>query len=355
MASKSIYPELVTELRGWCRGEALDVSHALMVIVPEEIEISQIEENLETIKCLGRVRVRGRMYNPRLSCLAVLCECKEKVVRSQVPPEILPIGGMGTWPIIMVGGNSEEATTSERSDSVSPDRENGARGETLLGSSASSPEAIIRAVGDLLSKIEKPASEGSSYRRLRIFSGTIPTPSGEESLEHWLEQAYLMVEESDCSSKEKRRRIMESLRGPALAVVKAVRTADTEVSSEKYLEAIESVFGTAESGEELYFAFRSLQQKSGEKLSDFLRHLEHSLTKVVQRGGLPADRANRTRVEQLIRGAVASDMMLVHLKLRERRENPPTFLELLKEIRTEEEYEASRTAFICPLGFYQFE
>uniref|UniRef100_A0A8C1NN48 Paraneoplastic antigen Ma1 n=1 Tax=Cyprinus carpio TaxID=7962 RepID=A0A8C1NN48_CYPCA len=328
--------------RGWCRGEALDVSHALMVIVPEEIEISQIEENLETIKCLGRVRVRGRMYNPRLSCLAVLCECKEKVVRSQVPPEILPIGGTGTWPIIMVGGNSEEATTSERSDSVSPDRENGARGETLLGSSASSPEAIIRAVGDLLSKIEKPASEGSSYRRLRIFSGTIPTPSGEESLEHWLEQAYLMVEESDCSSKEKRRRIMESLRGPALAVVKAVRTADTEVSPEKYLEAIESVFGTAESGEELYFAFRSLQQKSGEKLSDFLRHLEHSLTKVVQRGGLPADRANRTRVEQLIRGAVASDMMLVHLKLRERRENPPTFLELLKEIRTEEEYEASR-------------
>lgn len=100
MASKSIYPELVTERRGWCRGEALDVSHALMVIVPEEIEISQIEENLETIKCLGRVRVRGRMYNPRLSCLAVLCECKEKVARSQAPPEILPIGGMGTWLII---------------------------------------------------------------------------------------------------------------------------------------------------------------------------------------------------------------------------------------------------------------
>ncbi|KAL0196751.1 hypothetical protein M9458_005291, partial [Cirrhinus mrigala] len=242
----------------------------------------------------------------------------------------------------MVAGNPAEDTTRERSDSAFTDKENGDQGETLLGLSASSPEAIIRAVGDLLAKIEKPASEGSSYRRLRIFSGAIPPPPGEESLEHWLEQAYLMVEESDCSSKEKRRRIMESLRGPALAVVKAVRTTETEASPEKFLEAIESAFGTAELGEELYFAFRSMQQKSGEKLSDFLRRLEHSLTKVVQRGGILAERVNRMRVEQLIRGAVASDMMLVHLKLRERRENPPTFLELLREIRTEEEYEASR-------------
>lgn len=34
--------------------------------------------------------------------------------------------------------------------------------------------------------------------------------------------------------------------------------------------------------------------------------------------------------------------MLVHLKLRDRKEHPPTFLELLREIRTEEEYEAAR-------------
>lgn len=45
MVSRSAYPELVDELRGWCRGEALDVTHALMVIVPEDIElITQTEE-----------------------------------------------------------------------------------------------------------------------------------------------------------------------------------------------------------------------------------------------------------------------------------------------------------------------
>lgn len=342
IASKNMQPELVDELRGWCRGEGLDVCHALMVIVPEEVEISQIEENLQTIKCLGRVRVRGRMYNRKLDGLAVLCECKERIVIDQVPPEILPVGEAMAWPVVVVAEEPAAATPSGKSDCASPGTDNEGCFKPLLGSSASSPEAIIRAVGDLLAKIEKPAGDASSYRRLRIFSGTIPTPPGEESLEHWLEQAYLMVEESDCSSKEKRRRIMESLRGPALAIVKAVRTAETEVLPEKCVEAIESAFGTAESGEELYFAFRSMQQRSGEKLSDFLRRLEYALTKVVQRGGLPADRTDRSRVEQLIRGAVASDMMLVHLKLRDRRENPPTFLELLREVRTEEDYEISR-------------
>ncbi|KAL1258944.1 hypothetical protein QQF64_009521 [Cirrhinus molitorella] len=51
---------------------------------------------------------------------------------------------------------------------------------------------------------------------------------------------------------------------------------------------------------------------------------------------------DRARLQQVLRGAIASDLMLVNLRLRERRERPPTFLQLLKEVRLEEEYEASR-------------
>lgn len=79
-----------------------------------------------------------------------------------------------------------------------------------------------------------------------------------------------------------------------------------------------------------------------EKLSDFLRRLEQLLDRVVQRGGLHADCADKVRLEQLLRGAIASDMMLVNLRLRERKDKPPSFLQLLKEIGTKEEYEASR-------------
>uniref|UniRef100_A0A9J8A271 Uncharacterized protein n=3 Tax=Cyprinus carpio TaxID=7962 RepID=A0A9J8A271_CYPCA len=329
MEAKCSTAELVQELKDWCRREELDDAHSLMVLIPEDVANAQIEEALGTIKALGRVRVRGRTVSLKLDSHRVLCECKETVDPTKVPPELLPEDKMKKWMIVIA---YESPTPSSPLKSLLEEPPE-----------SGSAESIIRAVGDLLTKMGTPSGDNSSYRRLRVFSGTLPTPVGEESLEHWLEHARLMVEESECSPKEKRRRIMESLKGPALAVVKAVRTADPEVSPARCLEAIESAFGSAETGEDLYFAFRLLQQQPKEKLSDFLRRVELSLTKVVRRGGLPTSRADRARVEQLLRGAIHSDMMLVQLKLRERKENPPSFLELLSEIRSEEEYESSRT------------
>ena len=39
-----------------------------------------------------------------------------------------------------------------------------------------------------------------------------------------------MVEECDCSDKEKRKRIIESLRGPAFEIARAVRSTDPDAS-----------------------------------------------------------------------------------------------------------------------------
>lgn len=76
--------------------------------------------------------------------------------------------------------------------------------QALLTPQPFSPtEAILCAVGDLSAK---PANKSGGYRRLRY---------GEKQFDHWLEQGCLMVEESEGSAKDKRR-IMESLKGPAL-------------------------------------------------------------------------------------------------------------------------------------------
>uniref|UniRef100_A0A3B1J3E8 Uncharacterized protein n=1 Tax=Astyanax mexicanus TaxID=7994 RepID=A0A3B1J3E8_ASTMX len=294
---------LMEELRGWCHGEGLDEMHTVMVLVPVGHEISEIEETLQSVKCLGRVRVRGRKFNKKLDRMMVLCECKGKINTGMTPPEVVTANE--TWPLITLS-----ECPALKAEAHSPLQD-------LWGAQhpSSSAESIIRAVGDLLAKIEKNPKEGGCFRRLRTFSGIIPVPSSEEPLESWMDQARMMIEESPCSHQEKRRRIMESLKGPALGLVKAVRTAEPDVTPERLLEAIESAFGTAESGEDLYFAFRLLQQHPGEKLSSFLRRLEQALTKVVRRGGLPGGRVDRARVEQLLRGAVHSDMMLVQLKL----------------------------------------
>ncbi|XP_029944946.1 paraneoplastic antigen Ma1 homolog [Salarias fasciatus] len=318
-------------------------------VCSRDTEITKVEDVLQTIKCLGVVRVRGRMFSDAGDELMVLCEYRGKVTDAQsIPPEVVPEEGAKAWPIYTVTESSVATGDDFSTKLTSLLAAEGRSMEDVQALCAgpepapSSVESILRAVGDLLDKTGKPPPESGGYRRLRVFSGTVPTPAGEEQFEHWMEQAYLMVEESDCPPKEKRRRIMESLKGQALEVVKAVRLSDPDVTPEKCLEALESAFGLAESGDDLYFSFRLQRQHPGEKLSEFLRRLERCLSKVVQRGGIPASSMDRARLEQLLKGAVDADLMLIQLRLREKKDNPPTFLQLLRDIRTEEEYEASK-------------
>uniref|UniRef100_A0A8C4SXU3 CCHC-type domain-containing protein n=1 Tax=Erpetoichthys calabaricus TaxID=27687 RepID=A0A8C4SXU3_ERPCA len=304
-------------LKKWCRGKGLSEAHGLLVIVPKDVEIAHIEETLGTIKCLGRLRVRGGIFNMELNSLMVLCECKNALTAESVPPEVhLPEGGEA-WSLVII----DRAPATDENFNTKLKLLMQAEGKTMedikallpgAQKSTSSADSVIQAFGDLLEKTNRPSSEGG-YHHLRIFSGTQPVPAGEEQFDHWLEQAWLMVEKSEYMVKEKKCHVMESLKGPALEIA-------------KYLEALESAFGTAESGDDLYF--------------------------VVQRGGLPHANMDRARLEQLLRGAVAADLMLIQLCLRERKTEPPTFLQLLSEIRTEEEYEASGrklSAFVHPV------
>ncbi len=180
----------------------------------------------------------------------------------------------------------------------------------------------------------------------------MPTPQGEEPLENWVEQARLMNEEYDRPEKEKKMRIMESVKGPALEILQAVRFNNPSATSMDYIDILETTFGNPESGEELYFAFRMLCQHPNEKLSEFLRRLERVLNKVVQKGGLQSSAADKARLDQLIKGAIRSDIMILNLGLRDRRDSPPTFLELMNEIRLEEEHEASRRRLHPPKAIY---
>ncbi|XP_039608839.1 paraneoplastic antigen Ma1 homolog [Polypterus senegalus] len=239
----------------------------------------------------------------------VLCESKNALTAESVPPEVHPPEGGEAWPLVII----DRAPAADENFHTKLKLLMQAEGKTMEDIKALLPgaqkptgsaDSVIQAFGDFLEKTHRPSSEGG-YCRLRIFSGTQPVPAGEEQFDHWLEQAWLMVEESEYTAKEKKRRLMESLKGPALEIAKAVRTSDPDANPTKYLEALESAFGTAESGDDLYFAFRLMQQQTGEKLSDFLRRLERSLSKVVQRGGLPHANMDRARLEQLLRGAVA--------------------------------------------------
>ena len=341
------------ELSNWCRGEGLSVKQALMLYgVSENEDISVIEEAMETIKILGKVRVRGKIFDAKTQTVTVLCECRGETDPTKVPPEIdSPTEGV-SWTIIVA--QHQPDVTDNFSEKLAQFLQ--AEGKTMediptvnpSGSEwTSNPESIIRAVGEVLRQNPKP-SESNNYRRLRTFSGVTPTPVGEENLDSWLDQARFMAEEYECSEKEKKRRVVESLKGPALEIIQAVRWSNPDASCMEYIQAIDNTFGSTESGEDLYLSFKSLYQKPNERLSEFLRRLEKSLSKVIRRGGLPGNAGNRARLDQLIKGAVESDLLLIQLNLRDKRDNPPTFLDLLREIREAEDLEAARRGLRKP-------
>ncbi|KAK5612638.1 hypothetical protein CRENBAI_009971 [Crenichthys baileyi] len=48
----------MAQLRHWCKGEGIDPEYAILVKdVPEAAEVNVIEETLQSIKALGRVKV----------------------------------------------------------------------------------------------------------------------------------------------------------------------------------------------------------------------------------------------------------------------------------------------------------
>lgn len=351
MITVSAQPVGMAQLRNWCVGEGVDPVKAVLVKdVPPGTEVGLIEATLQTVKALGRVRVRGRMYDPQSQSLDVLCECRENVNVAAIPLDVTPEGSARTWRLFGFSEQEEDPEAQAAGDGQNvplPDS------SLLSPLQASSPEAIIRAVGDILQMTSKPThGDNSLYRRLRTFSGIVPTPPGEEQLENWVEQARLMIEEYDRPEREKKMRIMESVKGPALEILQAVRFNNPSATSMDYINILETTFGNLESGEELYFAFRMLCQHPNEKLSEFLRRLEKVLNKAIQKGGLQSSVADKARLDQLIKGAIRSDIMILKLGLRNHRDSPPTFLELLNEIRREEEHEASRRRLHPPKAVY---
>ena len=85
-----------------------------------------------------------------------------------------------------------------------------------------SPELLAHVLGQVIAHPPPPLLP-MRYRKLRVFSGsTVPAPE-EEPFEVWLEQATEIVKEWPVAEAEKKRWLMESLRGPALDLTQSGR------------------------------------------------------------------------------------------------------------------------------------
>ncbi|XP_077051656.1 paraneoplastic antigen Ma3 homolog [Siphateles boraxobius] len=173
---------------------------------------------------------------------------------------------------------------------------------------------------------------------IRTFSRRTPKPNGEVDYETWHTQVDLLLSYPPSPDSQKVRMILESLLSPVADIVKPL---GVNCSLSSYLNQIKSAFGVVEDGEELFATFLKLNQNAGKKSSAYLQRLHTLLTRAIPRGGASAADSRKHLLRQFCRGCW-DQAMIIGLQLEHRKDNPPTFPELLLSVRTEEDKKAAK-------------
>ncbi|CAM4483315.1 unnamed protein product [Lepidochelys olivacea] len=342
-------------LEDWCKGMNINPRNCVLVTgVPEAFDEGSIEPTLRaSTEYLSKCKMRGRIFVREDGDFAVLCELPSAVDPLQVPGTIAVEDG--EWKVITTGSQPSPAPASEVEFLKKMSAFLGREGKTLadmpglLGldpgvptrEAAPSPDEWVKALGQALEKVVPPHPESSPYRKLRLFSGG-PTPiPGEEAFEPWLEHTTEMLQEWAVPDAEKRSRLVECLRGPALDVIRTLKLSNPGVKVKDCLEALDHAFGRTEGSEDVYCKFLNARQQKGEKVSAYIQRLEKLLQRAIMRGAVAVEQMDRTRLAQIVRGIQYQNPILLHLRLRERQDNPPGYSRLIKEVREEEERQAA--------------
>lgn len=335
-------------LEDWCRLMSVDDQKSLMVMgIPVECEEAEIQEVLqETLKSLGRYRLLGKIFRKQENASAVLLELLGDTDVSEIPSEVQGRGGV--WKVVFKTPN-QDAEFLERlhlflekeGQTVSGMfRALGHEGVSPAAVPCVSPELLAQVVGQAVAHAPQPLLP-MRYRKLRVFSGsTVPAPE-EEPFEIWLEQATEIVKEWPVAEAEKKRWLMESLRGPALDLLRILQADNPSVSVDECLEAFKQVFGSLESRRTSQVRYLKTYQEEGEKISAYVLRLETLLRKAVEKRAIPRNIADQVRLEQVLAGASLSETLWCRLRELKDQGPAPGFLELMKVIREEEEEEAA--------------
>lgn len=202
------------------------------------------------------------------------------------------------------------------------------------------PSDIQKVIVEHIVRNEDSALQVHTSLRLRSFSGRVPRPNSEVDYETWRSSVELLLKDATQSDLYKSRKLLESLLSPAIDIVKHL-TPDSPPSV--YLEILDSAFGTVEDGDDLFAKYLNTMQDNGEKPSAYLQRLQVMLSTTLRRGGVIASDLDRHLLRQFVRGCW-DNILIAELQLEQKKQNPPTFAELLLLLRTAEDKRSSKAS-----------
>eukprot|EP00073_Rattus_norvegicus_P054969 XP_017457421.1 PREDICTED: paraneoplastic antigen Ma3 isoform X1 [Rattus norvegicus] len=336
-------------LQDWCRGEHLNIQRSMLILgIPEDCTEDEFEETLhEALKHLGRYRIIGRMFRREENAQAFLVELARDFDYALVPREIEGKGG--PWEVVVKPPNSDDEFLNRLNHFLEEERRTVSDMNRVLGTHSNySPtktaiSADFWAWAQTLGAVMQPLLEQMLYRELRVFSGNTISIPGLLAFDSWLEHTTEMLQMWQVPEVEKRRRLMECLRGPALQVVNVLRANNAAITVKECLEALRQVFGSVENRKIAQLKFCKAYQEPGEKVSSFVVRLETLLQKALEKNAISRKNVNQTRLKRILGGAILSAKLREKLKMLKQRRRPPGFLALVKLFREEEEeWEATR-------------
>lgn len=195
------------------------------------------------------------------------------------------------------------------------------------------PPEVQRLVVEHVVRSGEVAVQGQVQPRLRVFSGKCPRPGNEVDYDIWRSSVEFILKDPSLSDLHVSRRILDSLLPPAADVI---RHLNPESPPSAYLQLLDSAFGAVEDGDELLAKFMNTLQDAGERPSTYLYRLQSALRATVKRGGVSPEEADRHLLKQFCRGCWDNDL-ITELRLEQKRNNPPSFAQLLLMLRTEED------------------
>uniref|UniRef100_A0A8D2DQX4 Paraneoplastic antigen Ma-like C-terminal domain-containing protein n=1 Tax=Sciurus vulgaris TaxID=55149 RepID=A0A8D2DQX4_SCIVU len=189
----------------------------------------------------------------------------------------------------------------------------------------------------------QPVLENMAYEELRSFSGMEEPACGEDSFESWLDHANDMLYLwRHISERERRRRLVESLGGPALDLMCGLLEEYPDTPAQDCLAALVQVFGNKDTRMTARLKFLTCSQRPQETLFAYVMRLEGLLQVALEKGAIHPAIADQLRARQVLMRARPNQMLQNNLRRMRLERRPPGFLGLLRLIRETEAWEAAR-------------
>lgn len=327
----------VTMLQDWCRWMGVSARRGLLILgIPEDCDEAELQECLEAaLWPMGHFTVLGKVFREEDNATAALVELDREVNYALVPREIPGTGG--PWNVVFVPRCSGEEFLGRVFHFL---EQQGQTVESVAGTLGLGLRRVcwLRSV----SQAVQPWVETVRYQRLGVFSGRFQPAPGEESFEAWLDHTADMLHVwQGVSERERRRRLIEGLRGTALQLMHGLLAENPARTAQDCLEALMQVFGDNESRATLRVKCLTAQQQSGERLSAFVLRLEVLLQKAIEKGALARASADHLRLRQVLTGANLIEPLDEALRKLRMVGRCPSFLEMLGLVRESEAWEAS--------------